>query len=337
VGEKSGLPYVVTRVIERAEPLAAKLDQPWAVDTAADLAMQVGQALEHAYNKGVVHGLLSPENIVVEDNGQVRVADIGLGELMDLVGAQVKAAASPYLAPERVAGRLADTRADVYSLGAVLYSLLTKRAPQPVQGKVLPPSHFNPDAPETLDRVVLKALDPDPMNRYPDVKTFLAVLGAVTLVPPEEKAPPVTSKDRCHHCGAEDQTGKFCRNCGARLKEPKMISPPPRAEEMLEAPIQITTIEVGSIEIGQGIKVRPTVIARPMLVAADEQTELFPEPLPMPELDIEELWPIVDDEPLIAMPEPPPMPEIDWAEVAPPMPHVPVVQDGYMWDDEEDD
>jgi serine/threonine protein kinase len=257
VGEEAGLPYIVSRAIEKAEPLAAKLDQSWAVNTAADLIQQIGQAVEHAYNKGVVHGALVPENIVVQDDGRVLVTDFGVNQLMELVGAEAKRTASPYLAPERVAGQAADARADVYSLAAILYSMLAKRAPQVIKGQVAPPSRFNPDVPPAMDEVIVKALASNPADRYPDTKTFLAALAATTLVPAGEKAPTVTAGVRCPRCGAKDQKGRFCRKCGFRLERLKPpAAPPPSAERsILDEPIQITKIEVGHVDVGKGVEV----------------------------------------------------------------------------------
>jgi hypothetical protein len=329
VGEESGLPYIITRAIEKAQPLAAKLDQPWAVDAAADLVMQTGQALEHAYNKGIVHGSLTPENIVVQDNGKVQVTDFGLDDLMNLVGLKVQEAGSPFLAPERVAGQAADAPADVYSLAAVLYSLLAHRPPQVVKGEVLPPSRFNPDVPEAMDQVVVKALAPDPASRYPDVKTFLTALGAVTIVPGAEEELMVTRGGRCPNCGAENQSGRFCRKCGARLAQPARATPapPPLAQSKLDEPIQITRIDVGRVEVGKGVELGEVEITQPLQVATGELSAQFPEPAEMPRLDLEALWPTLGGEPLIAMPEPPSMPVIDWAEIAPPMPKVPAIED----------
>jgi eukaryotic-like serine/threonine-protein kinase len=358
VGEKAGLPFIVTRVIERAQPLADRLDQPWAIDAAADLVMQTGQALEHAYSKGLVHGSLSPQEIMLRSDGRVAITDFGLTQLLDLIGVQVKQAASPYVAPERTAGQAADPRSDVYSLAAVLYTLLAHRQPMIVQGQALAPGRFNSDVPPAMDEVVVKALAPNPADRYPDVKAFLAALGAVALVPAVAKAMGAATGQRCPKCGTENQTGRFCRNCGAGLdksqakptttwprspaavakptaaaaapakplsalgRKPSTPKPPSKAGE----PIQVTKIEVGSMQIGRGVEAKQFEIARPMAVASGEMAAMFPEPLAMPQVDTGSLAPALDRT-MITMPEPPPMPVIDWATIAPPMPEVPTIED----------
>ncbi len=331
-GEQAGLPYIISRALEQGHALAAKLDQPWAVDTAADVISQVGLALEHAYNKGVVHGGLTPDSIAIEDGGRVLVTDFGLDEMSELIGVGAKKAASPYLAPERMAGRAADARADVYSLAAILYSMLTKRKPQAVAGQVAPPSQFNPDVSQRMDEVVVRALAHNPADRYPDVKTFLTALGASTVVPAKQ-TPEVTSGRSCPNCGAEEQTARFCRKCGTRLDQPRPAVPPqgPTGESALERsvldePIQVTTVDVGRVDMGKGIDLGDAVIARPLEVAGTNLDVEFPEPLPMPELG-GDLWIAADQGPAIVMPEPPPMPSLDWAEAAPPMPEVPVIED----------
>jgi hypothetical protein len=331
-GDEAGLPYIVTRMLEKSQSLASKIDQPWAIDAAADIVSQVGMALEHAYNKGVIHGGLTPDSIAVQDDGRVLVSDFGLEEMMDLVGAGAKKGASPYLAPERVMGKPADARADVYSLAAILYGMLTKRKPQMMDGQVLPPSRFNPDVSERMDEVVVKALARDPIDRYPDVKTFLTALGASTVVP-AQKPEAVASEGSCPNCGAENQTDRFCRKCGARLGRPQAPAPSqPVAkksaleEAVLDEPIQVTRVDVGRVRMGKGIDVGETVIAQPMAVASPEMEAEFPELLPMPELDVQ-WWSAIEHEPALTMPEPPPMPDIDWAEIAPVMPEVPKIED----------
>jgi Protein kinase domain len=264
---------------------------------------------------------------VVQDSGRVTVTDFGLAELLDLVGVQVRQAASPFLAPERLAGKPADARADVYSLAAILYSLLAKRMPQVVQGQVLPPSRFNLEVPAEMDKVVVKALNPNPADRYPDVKSFLTALGAITLAPAAAKVLPVTPGGRCPRCGAKDQTGRFCRKCGTRLTQPQAAAPPPPAGSKLDEPIQVTKVDVGHIEVGAGVEVQQTTIAQPLAIAGDDLSVEFPRPLDMPQIDLQNLWPSPSGGVAISMPEPPPMPVIDWADIAPPMPEVPSIED----------
>jgi serine/threonine protein kinase len=326
VGEEEGLPYLITRALEEAQPLAAKLNQPWAVDVAADVVMQVGQALEHAYNKGVVHGSLNPDNIVVEDDGRVMVTDFGLTELQNLVGVHLEQATTPFVAPEREGGGEASSRADVYSLAAVLYSMLANRPPEMAEGQVVPPSHFNEDVAPAMDAVVVKALAQDPAERYPDAKSFLAAFGSVTLAPTVKKRTwSVTANNRCSRCGAKNQSSRFCRKCGARLEEEDRHE----SGSILDEPIQVTTVEVKrtGIEVGEGVNLRETIIAQPMSVATGEMLAEFPEPMPVPRFDLAAMWPAVDDQSMLAMPEPPPMPVVDWAEIAPPMPEVPKIGD----------
>jgi hypothetical protein len=75
------------------------------------------------------------------------------------------------------------------------------------------------------------------------------------------------------------------------------------------------------------VELTDTAITQPMTVASHEMASEFPEPLEMPRMDLQALWPSQGDQPLIAMPDPPAMPVIDWAEIAPPMPEVPVIDD----------
>ena len=336
VGARAGMPFVVTRAVDKGQNLATTLDRPWSVDAAADLVMQAGKALEHAFNKGVVHGTLTPKSIVVEDKGRVLVGDFGLSELMEMVGARVQGESSPFVAPERAAGKAATPRTDVYSLAAILYQLLAGRPPQAVKGEVLPPSRFNRDVPAGLDPILVRALAPNPVERFPDVKAFLVALGAVSLASKVREAPqaaPETAGRTCARCGTPNQTGRFCRKCGAQLPQSAARAPerqqPPLPRSKLDEPIQITRIEVGYVEVGKGVELRETVIAQPMPVATNSISADFPAPLPMPQLKVTAsgLFAADVDQPPITMPEPPPMPVIDWAEIAPPMPEVPTIED----------
>jgi hypothetical protein len=84
---------------------------------------------------------------------------------------------------------------------------------------------------------------------------------------------------------------------------------------------------VGHVDVGAGVEQQETIIAQPMMVASEELSVEFPAPLEMPQMNLQDLWPTMGDEPLITMPKPPEMPVIDWAEVAPPIPEVPSIGD----------
>ena len=103
---------------------------------------------------------------------------------------------------------------------------------------------------------------------------------------------------------------------------------------ILDEPIQVTKVEVGRVEQGKGVDVEATTISRPAAVVGGELAALFPEPLPMPEMDAGGGWPGAEAAVTPAMPEPPEMPVIDWAEVAPPMPEVPSLEEARSSGDE---
>jgi len=327
VGEEEGLPYLITRALEKAQPLTVKLNQPWAVDAAADVVMQVGQALDHAYGKGIVHGSLTPDSIALESNGRVMVSDFGLTEVQELVGVRLKEVSSPFLAPERGEGDKADAPADVYSLAAVLYSMLANRPPEVVAGQVLPPSQFRKDIPPEMDAVVVKALSPNPKDRYPDVRSFLTAFGAITLAHSVKKAVTPSTTNRCSNCGARNQTGQFCRKCGNSLDREKEDVPAAQPASVLDEPILRTKVDVGSLVVGRGIQMHDVVIFRPSPVATGDVLDLFPKAPEVPRIEVKVLQSVMGERLVLPMPEPLPMPSIDWGDIAPPMPEVPVIED----------
>lgn len=339
VGEKGGLPYIVVRALEKAQPLAARLDQPWAVDAAADVVMQAGEALEHAYKRGVVHGDLSPGSVWVAEDGKVQVTGLGIRQVLELVQAKIEQSDSPFVAPERRGGDAsAGPRADVYSLAAILYALITRRAPVVIQGSLLPAARFNPDVPAEMDGVIARALAQDPAQRYADAHEFLVALGAVGLVPAAGAVAKAATR-RCARCGTRNPTGRFCTKCGALLQEaapavepaggaraPQAAALPARGRPV-EAVAQDAVLAAMSQPVLPAIpEAVPVFAATPLPVAADEPAARFPDPLPMPEIDLAGLWARLAEQTRLAMPAPPEMPVIDWAEVAPPMPVIPAIQ-----------
>ena len=175
--------YVVAEWIDSCQPLRERLDlqAPFSPDEAIDVVTQLASALSHAHGKGIVHRDVRPENVLVAPDtvkitnfGLAKKADLGTRPTFDL---RKMATESPYAAPEFRLGQdghhQVDGRADIFSLGVVLYEMLTGQLPSHLDEKYWePPSQFVRDLPPGLDEVVGKALKFDPAQRYSTMAAF---------------------------------------------------------------------------------------------------------------------------------------------------------------------
>ena len=196
-GEQGDIAYIVMELVN-GPTLGEALGRhgPLPPSRAARLSMEVSAALDYAHQAGVCHGSLKPGNILLADDGTVKVADFSIaraateddpgrtGEVLGVDG---------YLAPEVVRGDDADGRADVYGLGACLYEMLTGRAPGADPSTTIPPRALRAGVPRDLDTIVRQAMAVDPDDRFQTVQAMAAALSrsasGADSVPPSEFLP----------------------------------------------------------------------------------------------------------------------------------------------------
>ena len=184
--------YLVMRYVDTgslADTLAEMNGKPMSLDRALKILEQVGSALSHAHNLGIIHRDVKPGNILLGPNNWVLLTDFGLVKILEdsttITQSGVGVGTPNYMAPEQVRGDPVDARADVYALGAMLYQIITGQVPFEGESGIAvalkhlneapkPPRMVNPDLPLAVDQVILKALTKDRELRYQSVDELVA-------------------------------------------------------------------------------------------------------------------------------------------------------------------
>ena len=149
-------------------------------------AMQIAKALEHAHNQGIVHRDIKPHNVMILKNGSAKVTDFGIARIMSSQSTLTKEALGSvhYISPEQAKGGRVDNRSDLYSLGVVMYEMLTGRPPydgespvavalKHINGGAPMPSTINPNIPGGLEQIIMHAMEVDPARRYSSATEML--------------------------------------------------------------------------------------------------------------------------------------------------------------------
>jgi serine/threonine protein kinase len=188
-GEHETTPYLVMPFISGGT-LKEKLGKPVPWLDAIKLILPIAQALDYTHKKGIVHRDIKPSNILITSSGEPMISDFGIAKILEgdesatlSTTTGVGIGTPEYMSPEQGLGHEVDARADIYSLGIVLYELITGRKPfradtpmavivKHINDPLPPPKRFVRDVPDAVEKIILKALAKKPDDRYRNMAEF---------------------------------------------------------------------------------------------------------------------------------------------------------------------
>ena len=199
IDEPSQTPYLVMEFIQ-GQPLEKLLEKgSLPCSKACAWAAEVATALAVAHRKGVIHGDVKPANILVTEDERIKLTDFGMARLASRDSKDTPLLGSPaYWCPEQIVGKSQDARSDIFSLGVVMYEMVTGHRPfdadslQGICAKILsstplPPSHANPSVPAAFNELIATCLEKDPARRCASAEVLAERLHPLSRRPP---APP---------------------------------------------------------------------------------------------------------------------------------------------------
>lgn len=185
VGEEDSLYYIVMEYVN-GQTLKQYIQQstPLRVEEALDIMMQLTSAISHAHQNHIIHRDIKPHNILIDREGNVKITDFGIAMALSATSiTQTNSVLGSvhYLSPEQARGGMANRKSDIYSLGIVMFELLTGRLPfsgesavsialKHLQSETPSVRRWNPNIPQSVENIVLKATAKDPFHRYNNVE-----------------------------------------------------------------------------------------------------------------------------------------------------------------------
>ncbi|PKM81727.1 MAG: protein kinase [Firmicutes bacterium HGW-Firmicutes-14] len=181
VGQQNDTHYIVMEYIEGRNLKQIINEQgKLPVKKAMDIARQICDGVQDAHDNGIVHRDIKPHNILVTDNGRVKVTDFGIAQIMSSVtmtNSETIVGSVHYFSPEQARGGTTGAKSDIYSVGVVLYEMVTGRVPfegetpiavalKHINSEPVPPGKFNPNISPELERIILRAMQKDVTRRY---------------------------------------------------------------------------------------------------------------------------------------------------------------------------
>lgn len=199
VGSEDGLHYIVMEYIEGIT-LKTYIEKKGRLTfkEAVSIAIQVGRGIEAAHNKNIVHRDIKPQNIMISTEGKVKVMDFGIARAAtsNTIHSDVMGSVH-YSSPEQARNGFIDGKSDIYSLGIVMYEMVTGRVPfdgdttvsiaiQHLQEEMVPPSAYAPDLPVSLEKIILKCTQKSPSRRYQNIGDLIQDLKKALVHPNED-------------------------------------------------------------------------------------------------------------------------------------------------------
>jgi beta-lactam-binding protein with PASTA domain/predicted Ser/Thr protein kinase len=199
-GAWDGTYYIAMEYLEgRTLKKLVQEEAPLAAPRAIDLTIQILRAARFAHKRGIIHRDLKPHNVIIDGEDRAKVTDFGIAKAgaSDMTQTGSIMGTAQYLSPEQAQGFAVSAPSDLYSVGIILYEMLTGRVPfegesavtialKQVSEAPVPPSAHNPGVPPALEAVVLRALEKDPARRFADADEFIAALehAGASVAPP---------------------------------------------------------------------------------------------------------------------------------------------------------
>ena len=199
VGSENGMHFIVMEYVEGIT-LKTYIEKKGQLSfkEATSIAIQVGRGIEAAHNKDITHRDIKPQNIIISTEGKVKVTDFGIAKAISSNTLSSEAMGSVhYVSPEQARNGFIDGRSDIYSLGIVMYEMVTGRVPfdgettvavaiQHLQEEMVEPSAYAPEIPVSYEKIVLKMTQKSPERRYQTISELLADLRKALVTPDED-------------------------------------------------------------------------------------------------------------------------------------------------------
>ncbi len=202
VGQEGDIYYIVMELVEgKTLKQIISEEAPLAVERAVDIAIMICDGVHHAHEKGIIHRDIKPHNILITEHGMVKVADFGIARAISnatiTYGNNNIVGSVHYISPEQAKGEMVSRTTDIYSIGCVLFEMLTGRAPftadsaitvamKHIHDEIPSPRKINPDIPVALENIVLQAMQKNPKQRFAYAQEMRNALLSINMQIPED-------------------------------------------------------------------------------------------------------------------------------------------------------